>query len=878
MKLKRIDQPQAKTKLLAYSDSVTVQTGFGVVSKYVLEAIRKSGHYDIHQLAINHYDLMYDRVKYPYEIIPARIGNPHDPYGKKMFFSLLSANKYDNIWIMNDIPVAQDLTDHLYEYKLKRLQSGHPVSIIYYYPIDCHLPYGKTDMLKLADRSVCYTNFGAQETQKFGFKPTDVIYLGTDTSLFRPCSAEVKKEIRARYFNIHDPDTFIWINVNRNSMRKNVSQTLQAFAQFKKEVKNSVLYLHMAMVDGGGAGGLDVDLRIPIQELKLTLGQDVRFPSNFHPAHGCSPEALARLYGASDAYITTTLGEGWGCCLDPQTLISTLDGPIKIKNIKIGYFVLSEDGRFHRVLNISSKQDSVFYLGVTGHPKIQLTDNHPLLSLKGCTKSGRKKRFARLRKQQHSPKWRQAKDLQVGDLIATVKPKLDELLPKEIDLVNWIDGIEYDQHFCWMKMGYSPYKNGLSIADIRKKYHVSKRVAEDARRCLLKQSLSSRGKKSSLAYSIAEQIANDKLTVNNSLVKVNRFIPVNSDFLQLVGWYLAEGSNNKERGLEISLHAREYGNVAQRLQTIIKKLFGIRSEVDQKGNASSCWSSSAIIARFFGKYCGVHAPHKQINQELFRAGKYLLPLVAAVLQGDGCIKNGKITFSSTSRSLTWQIREILLSHSIYSTIHEYKKPKKGNFPKWTLGLEGNNYNKLASQTNLPQSYLVHKRKRAEWYLETDNYYFVRINSIGQKSELQTVMDLSVDQVHSFSANGIIVHNSVTDALAAKIPVVAPLHSSFVEILGETRGYTYPCRESVYIDCGGYRPQGRIEDILAAMKKCYLERGTSQQSTILEQGRKFVELYSWEEVGKIWRKLMAEVDMARVKSQAAPAQLIQGEWL
>ena len=42
-----------KYTLLAWSDSATVGTGFGVISKYILGALHATGRYEIYHLAIN---------------------------------------------------------------------------------------------------------------------------------------------------------------------------------------------------------------------------------------------------------------------------------------------------------------------------------------------------------------------------------------------------------------------------------------------------------------------------------------------------------------------------------------------------------------------------------------------------------------------------------------------------------------------------------------------------------------------------------------------------------------------------------------------------------------------------------------------------------
>ena len=77
-------------------------------------------------------------------------------------------------------------------------------------------------------------------------------------------------------------DTYLITNVNRNQLRKDIPKTMMAFKEFKKKVKNSVLYLHMAPKDVGG------DLFEMARILDLIIGKDIKFPAgNFNPAMAC---------------------------------------------------------------------------------------------------------------------------------------------------------------------------------------------------------------------------------------------------------------------------------------------------------------------------------------------------------------------------------------------------------------------------------------------------------------------------------------------------------------------------------------------------------------------------------------------------------------
>jgi glycosyltransferase involved in cell wall biosynthesis len=118
---------------------------------------------------------------------------------------------------------------------------------------------------------------------------------------------------RKKYFKVEDDNTFIWLNVNRNGLRKNIPQTIQAFAEFKRNIcSNSLLYLHTARIDGLYNGGIQIDLEIAIRESGLIYGEDVIIPENLTPINGIPDENMNQIYNCANGFITTTLGEGFG--------------------------------------------------------------------------------------------------------------------------------------------------------------------------------------------------------------------------------------------------------------------------------------------------------------------------------------------------------------------------------------------------------------------------------------------------------------------------------------------------------------------------------------------------------------------------------------
>lgn len=301
-----------KIKVLSYHDCPFTTTGFGTVSKYILKALHSTGRYEIDVLGINYFADFYDKEQYPYNVLPARLDNPQDPYGQQMFLKALSTGKYDLVFIINDTFVVQRVAEKINEIRAHLRKEGRPVfKLIYYYPIDCHLLPQHATMVQIADQPVAYTKFGINETLKVLPDLADrltYIYHGTDINNFRPLPDAVRMARRHAFLQAK-PSDFVMVSVNRNSIRKDLPMTLLAFKKFKDKhpEANARLYLHTMPVDTHG-----YDLRVPLQELGLDPRTDVAFPVNYNTHTGFPVEVMNDIYNMADCFITNTRGEGWG--------------------------------------------------------------------------------------------------------------------------------------------------------------------------------------------------------------------------------------------------------------------------------------------------------------------------------------------------------------------------------------------------------------------------------------------------------------------------------------------------------------------------------------------------------------------------------------
>lgn len=315
-----------KIKILCWSDSPAVSTGFGVVSKNVINALQKTGKYDIHQLAINHDGRFVDDDIVPWQIQPAKLLDPQDPYGNQMFINSIVKGDYDIVWILNDNYVTHGIAKTLGEIRKTKVKEGKKVpTVVYYYPVDCQVIPEGGGMLREADILVAYTKHGYNETLKALPEQANKIHKiphGVDSKVFHPIDSKKVTKLRKQYLNV-DKDKYVITNINRNTSRKQLPYTFLAFKEFRKKVPNSLLYVHAAFHDQGG------DLLLAARDLGFNLKEDIIFPVNYGPGNSVSEEALNGLYNSADMYLSTHLGEGWGLTISEAMAAGT---PVVVPN------------------------------------------------------------------------------------------------------------------------------------------------------------------------------------------------------------------------------------------------------------------------------------------------------------------------------------------------------------------------------------------------------------------------------------------------------------------------------------------------------------------------------------------------------------------
>lgn len=335
---------KSKIKVLAYCDSPTCATGFATVSRNILSGLYNTGRYDIDVLGINYWG---DPHNFPFRIWPIGVNADRDPYGRKKSFGMIQQMEYDILFFLQD----SFILDFLPELHNQLRTNNRKFRSIVYYPIDGRPKEKWIHNVNACDKVVAYSEFGKQESMLAlpEMKEPLVIPHGVNTKEFFVMNSNDLSEFRQRFFG-KQADKFIFTNLNRNQQRKDIPRTIMAFTELKKKEPNTLLYLHMAKKDQGW------DLPEVLKAHGLSINDDVVFPENFGPNQGYPRHIVNMIYNISDCVVSTSLGEGFGLCLHPETNIYTERGIKKMEELTIKDKVLSSNGSYNEVEGIMSRK------------------------------------------------------------------------------------------------------------------------------------------------------------------------------------------------------------------------------------------------------------------------------------------------------------------------------------------------------------------------------------------------------------------------------------------------------------------------------------------------------------------------------------------
>ena len=308
-------------KILFYATYPTIGTGYSrignILSNYLSEQKHEVYYFGIsnfkNSTIINRY--VHPNIKVIDALYEEEKNGSEELYGVNVIIPAIQQIKPDIVFLYNDLIVISRIFNKFIESRL----NINFRTIVY---LDLVYEFEKIELIRHVNRNtnlfLVFSDCWKKDLIKCGISQDKIEILphGFDNKKFFP----VDKNFCRKKFNFN-PDDFIVLNTNRNSYRKSIDKTIDAFLQFikiKQCDKRLKLFINMLCTDHHNNEGFDIINLIKIGCLKYDLNyNDVilnhiyKNPSNHN---SFSDEMMNHLYNAVDIGINTCLGEGFGLC------------------------------------------------------------------------------------------------------------------------------------------------------------------------------------------------------------------------------------------------------------------------------------------------------------------------------------------------------------------------------------------------------------------------------------------------------------------------------------------------------------------------------------------------------------------------------------
>lgn len=98
---------------------------------------------------------------------------------------------------------------------------------------------------------------------------------------------------------------------------------------------------------------------------------------------------------------------------------------------------------------------------------------------------------------------------------------------------------------------------------------------------------------------------------------------------------------------------------------------------------------------------------------------------------------------------------------------------------------------------------------------------------------------------------------ITEAMAAGLTIVAPNHTALAELGRDGRAILYDCAEMIWVDNAGYRPLGRMDDIVGALQRA-VALPAEERVRMAHAAREFARSLDWSNVTPRWVALVGDL--------------------
>lgn len=278
-------------KLLIHTDSPTLFSGLARCGRELTKYLQKD--FEIAYAAWNHRVRI--RHTYPYYIYPLSKSSQNE---KEQLLAIFQDFNPDFLLSIGDIWNFLPTTEACQLYK----ERNEKFKSLLWLTIDGENLYSPWKVIiDNADDISVFSKFGKEQISKLAGIEASVVYPGVDKDVFKPLSKDFQFKTQNLPFSIEN--SFLVLNINQNTDRKNIPMTLEAFSIFAEGKEDVFLFL---VTDANDFHGYDLWDLIS----KFHLNKKVAITKESGPLHGMSDEKLNLVYNLAYVSINTSIGEG----------------------------------------------------------------------------------------------------------------------------------------------------------------------------------------------------------------------------------------------------------------------------------------------------------------------------------------------------------------------------------------------------------------------------------------------------------------------------------------------------------------------------------------------------------------------------------------
>ena len=271
-------------RLLWMSDSPTLYTGFGRVTRELLRRLSRTESFEVAALGWGYEGWPYSRDWIPFDVYPSR----PSVLGRDTLKFAVEEFQPDILVVLGDIWMLEWLQEF----------TPRPPRVVAYVPVDGEPFYRSwAPFLNWVDLVVGCSAFGAGVlAEAVPETRLRMVPHGVDPEVFFPLPREVRPEVLR--------DRFVVGCVARNQPRKNLPALIEGFSVFAKGRPDALLYLHTDP-DDVGWDVIDLLKRWGVHDQTcISAKASIR--------DGVSSRKLNEVYNYFDVMVLPTAGEGFG--------------------------------------------------------------------------------------------------------------------------------------------------------------------------------------------------------------------------------------------------------------------------------------------------------------------------------------------------------------------------------------------------------------------------------------------------------------------------------------------------------------------------------------------------------------------------------------